>query len=112
MIIANEQEAMRLASVEITRIDDEHSSTRFISPATFTRMTSISRYKLRDLIRSGQIVAKRCDGRILVDLASVNRWMDALPAETYAEDAPPESSLDECMQSHNEYMAKAKLDLF
>lgn len=75
-------------------------------------MTSISRFKLRELIKSGQIIARRCDGRILVDLASVNRWIDTLPAETYAEEAPPELSLQECMQAHNDYMAKAKIDLF
>jgi hypothetical protein len=103
---------MKIDEIEVTTFSDDPLSTRFISPTTFTRMTSLSRFKLRDLIKSGQIIARRCDARILVDLASVNRWIDSLPAEIFPDVAPPESSPAECMKAHNDYMASAKRDLF
>ena len=71
---------MNIGSLEITTVNDEYISARFISPSDFTRMTSLSRFKLRELIETGQIIARRCDGRILVDMSSVNRWVKSCSA--------------------------------
>ena len=65
---------------------------RFISPRTFTEITSLSRFKLMELIRFGLIRARRADGRILVEVASVNEYLAALPSETFADKEVPPSS--------------------
>ena len=66
------------------------SVATFISPRTFTEITSLSRFKLMDLIKFGHIRARRADGRILVEVASVNEYLAALPAETFAKRSPPQ----------------------
>lgn len=46
-----------------------------------------------ELIKFGHIRARRADGRILVEVASVNEYLAALPAETFAEkSAQPNST--------------------
>ena len=70
------------------------SVATFISPRTFTEITSLSRFKLMELIKFGYIRAKRADGRILVEVASVNEYLAALPDETFAKKEAPSINQD------------------
>lgn len=74
-----------LSKIESSSVAERFNIAEFISPRMFTELTSLSRFKLQELIRSGQIRAKRADGRVLVEVASVNEYIASLPAETYAE---------------------------
>jgi hypothetical protein len=47
-----------------------------------------------ELIKFGHIRARRADGRILVEVASVNEYLAALPAETFADKGAPRKSVD------------------
>jgi hypothetical protein len=54
----------------------------------------MSKDKLANLIKSGLIKAKRLDGRVLIDIASLRRFFESLPdveLQSEAEDAPPKS---------------------
>ena len=58
---------------------------------------------------------KRADGRILIEVASVNEYIASLPAETYVDNAAhqqKEPSLEDCKNAFDEQMQRAKLDLF
>lgn len=100
-----------LLPIERSPVAERFNIVEFISPRIFTELTSLSRFKLQELIKSGQIRAKRADGRILVEVASVNEYLSSLPAETYAAHQPKETNVDEAMASFNEQRTKA-MDLF
>jgi hypothetical protein len=74
-----------LSAIERSSVAERFNIVEFISPRMFTELTSLSRFKLQELIKSGHIRAKRADGRILIEVASVNEYIASLPAETYAE---------------------------
>jgi hypothetical protein len=76
--------------VQIILADIEHKALlmndvaqlplKYISPFQVTMATSISRYKLENLIRSGVIKAKRMDSQtVLIEWDSVARYLDSLP---------------------------------
>jgi hypothetical protein len=52
-----------------------------------------------ELIKFGHIRARRADGRILVEVASVNEYLAGLPAETFAKKSPPQT------QTHRDLFA-------
>ena len=104
-----------LSAIERSPVAERLNILEFISPRTFTELTSLSRFKLHELIKSGHIRAKRADGRVLIEVASVNEYLSSLLAETYPEkEAPPakEVTVQEAMASFNEQMQRAKVDLF
>ena len=104
-----------LSPIERLPVAERFNIIEFISPRTFTELTSLSRFKLHELIRSGQIRAKRADGRVLIEVASVNEYLSSLPAETYPEKEAPqpkEVTIQDAMASFNEQMQRAKVDLF
>ena len=104
-----------LSTIERSPVADRLNIIEFISPRMFTELTSLSRFKLQELIKSGQIRAKRADGRILIEVASVNEYIASLPAETYPEKEAPqpkEVTVQNAMASFNEQMRLAKVDLF
>jgi hypothetical protein len=73
-----------LSAIERSSVAERFNIVEFISPRMFTELTSLSRFKLQELIKSGHIRAKRADGRILIEVVSVNEYIASLPAETYA----------------------------
>ena len=81
-----------LSPIESSTVAERFNIIEFISPRTFTEITSLSRFKLQELIKSGYIRARRADGRILVEVASVNEYLAALPFETFAEKEAPQKS--------------------
>lgn len=95
-----------LSHVESSPVAVRFNIVEFISPRMFTEITSLSRFKLRELIKSGQIRAKRADGRVLIEVTSVNEYIASLPDETYPE-APQlkEVTVQEAMQSFNDLFA-------
>jgi hypothetical protein len=82
---------------------------KYLSPFQVTMATSISRYKLENLIRSGAIKAKRMDPQtILIDWDSVARYLDSLP------DVAPETdhaAPHDPMEAYKRQYRKA-MDLF
>jgi hypothetical protein len=74
-----------LSPIETSFVAKRFNIIEFISPRTFTELTSLSRFKLQELIKSGYIRARRADGRILIEVASVNEYIASLPAETFDE---------------------------
>jgi hypothetical protein len=90
-----------LLEIERSSVAERFNIVESISPRVFTELTSLSRFKLQELIKSGQIRAKRADGRILIEVASVNEYIASLPAETYAENGAQqkEVTVQEAMQS-------------
>jgi hypothetical protein len=81
-----------LSAIERSPVAERFNIIEFISPRTFTELTSLSRFKLHELIKSGQIRAKRADGRVLIEVAAVNEYLSSLPAETYPEKEAPRSN--------------------
>ena len=104
-----------LSAIERSPVAERFNIIEFISPRTFTELTSLSRFKLHELIKTGHIRAKRADGRVLIEVASVNEYIASLPVETYSEKEAPhtkEVTVQEAMASFNEQMRLAKVDLF
>jgi hypothetical protein len=97
-----------LSAIEMSSVAKRFNIVEFVSPRMFAELTSLSRFKLQELIKSGHIRAKRADGRILIEVASVNEYIASLPAETYADNEAQQDGV----QAFNYQMTKAKTDLF
>jgi hypothetical protein len=79
------------------------------SPYQVSMATSISRFKLENLIKAGTIKAKRFDAQtVLIEWDSVRRYIDSLPDVELevVEAAPPDG-----MKSFNDQRRRA-MDLF
>jgi len=85
------------------------SQLGYASPYEIAMSTSMSKDKLANLIKSGLIKAKRLDGRVLIEIASLRHFFESLPdVELESEDAPPKSG----PESFTEQRQQAMKDLF
>jgi hypothetical protein len=67
-------------------MNDMSVHLKYGSPFQVTMATSISKYKLTNLINLGVIKAKRVDAQtVLIEWESVQRYLDSLPDANYAE---------------------------
>jgi hypothetical protein len=92
-----------LSALEPSPVAQRFNIIEFISPRMFTELTSLSRFKLNELIKADRIRARRADGRILIEVASVNEYIESLPDVTSSNEAP---------QPQEIMPSEAKLDLF
>jgi hypothetical protein len=69
-------------------MNDMSVQLKYGSPFQVSMATSISKYKLTNLINAGVIKAKRFDAQtVLIEWDSVQRYLDSLPDASYT-DAP------------------------
>jgi hypothetical protein len=86
---------------------------KYGSQYQITMATSISKYKLTDLINLGIIKAKRIDAQtVLIEWESVQRYLDSLPDATSSEgQQPKEVTQSGAIESFNDQRNRA-MDLF
>jgi hypothetical protein len=74
--------------------DMSQSPLKYGSPYQVTMATSISTYKLTNLINVGIIKAKRIDAHtVLIDWDSVQRYLNSLPDATYSKAPQPKENI-------------------